>query len=1063
VLAAVLAGGVFAAASAGAQEHRLWVGLDLDLDDSTGCSLDGADSSGIQTADGFEWVAEVSITPSGSAAEVTKIENLGCDDAETRTDLAWASVGSDASTPWNVGHQVEDPISGLVLGDVVELEIDTADLGIGNRVRIALLSESAGGHRDTLLTLDGTSAGASIVFPGVENVPSLSGGALGTLVLLLFASAWVTVRRSVLTLALWIFALGLSAERGIAAIALVADGFVEDWGSLRALASDPAEDSETNDPAADILDLFVDWSGSNLAVRVDVADLSAEVCAHSETPCSYLSAGSGESLSDAVSALAEGARLVIESGDYQVAGKLDIPAKGIHILAADGVTLHNTIGAFEESGGWVEVVGSNGIYRSADAYEITSLSTHSRAWGRFYVDEEAFMLMPYACYEALSSANTFYPADETTLSDPPDCDQRPYVGPGLYWDKDGSQSDALGLGSTPGHIFIRMDTSPEPLNSLVADPDFSIDEDPNDTVMEITIDGPRLQLEFDDIVVSNLTMELGSIRIGASTEGGELRDIVLDGPTYDAPIEVYTGASDYLFDGLTIEQNFPAWITWKDTKKLFYDTIRYSAISLNGRDADDMTNGIEAIHDIRLRNSTIQNVHDGLELNGDSYHHLYIADNTFLNVQDDGIQLGSSAYEIEIARNRFEQVGTSISRHGTGANEFPGYKYIHHNYIDASTPKYYCREIASGDYGETSCDSEGKLTLRGFHLHEGSGWYIDGDPRYYYNNTVIVNGEMIGVGFQGQDYQTQCTGTDFENVGTVGCSLDDEDSCTAICIDESDDDFGELCANSTSCVTCSGAGTCSNHELPYSQPSLVFNNVFVQLDNVASSFVESPKWSILAPPVLITGGNLYYQPPPPYACYGDDFPGELGHTYRCDPEATDDPCNSICVSGDNSLLAQPCGSNGDCNSSGKNDGRCSSSADCQMTDRIFEMSNSICGLEGFQADHCKGVGSWSPQISPEWDYGSTNVLFSWNLEEGGLQDSSELDQVTYVPDCGWLSEQLDSTMSVIEPIDLSGIDEAYSVTVNGVEKWSLSLEKPLPGVDPGDPYRGVTPCVNSGE
>ena len=92
------------------------------------------------------------------------------------------------------------------------------------------------------------------------------------------------------------------------------------------------------------------------------------------------------------------------------------------------------------------------------------------------------------------------------------------------------------------------------------------------------------------------------------------------------------------------------------------------------------------------------------------------------------------------------------------------------------------------------------------------------------------------------------------------------------------------------------------------------------------------------------------------------------------------------------------------------------------------------------------------------DDDTLDVSFSWGLEEGGLHDSSELDLDTYIPDCTWLSLQVDGDGYVIEPVDLASIDGAYSVSVDGDVEWTLSLEKPLPGVDPGDPYRGWTPC-----
>lgn len=1053
-----------------AQDHRLWVGLDLDLDDSTGCSIDGEDSSGDQTATGFEWKVELVVTPSTPTAAVEKVESLRCDDAETRLDLvAWESHGEDTDTPWSVGiGNGEDPGTGEGPGDVVEFEIDTTDLGIGEQVRIVVFSESAEGHGDTLLTVDGTSGGASILFPNVVSVPALSAGVLAILVFLLFVSALLGVRRWPATLALWVAVFGLAAERGIASITLVLDGGVIDWAGVSVLASDPAEDSASNDPAGDILALFVDWSGTNLAFRIDVADLSVEMCADPDS-CTYFSTDSTETLSATLSGLADGARLVIEPGDYELVGTTTIGGSGVHILAEDGVTIHNTIAEFQETGeaNWFDAGG--GIYHSENPYEIDSesLSNHDRAWGRFYVVVEAFMLMPYACYEALSSTNYFDTTDDEDYSG--DCEEKPYVGPGIYWDKEGSvgSDSELGFELEPGHIFIRMDTSPEPLNSLVAESDFSIDPNPNNSVIEITIDGPRLQLGGDDILVSNLTMVLGSIRIGGESEGGELRDVVLDGPTYDAPIEIYTGASDYLFDGLTIEQNFPPWFTWVDTKNIFFDTIRYSAISLNGRDADDIDDGIEAIHDITLRNSTIQNVHDGLELISDDYHHLYIADNTFLNVQDDAIQLGSQSYEIEIADNTFEEVGTSVSRHGTSQdgeeNPFPGYKYIHHNYIDASTPKYYCREVSAGNFGDGStCDENGMLTLRAFQVHLGDGWGPDGDTRYIYNNTVIVDGQMIGIGFQGQEYASYCVDGGFGDnpEEKVDCDFTVAGDCDGKCVDAPETG----CDNDGDCGSsgqCSSGATCQNYELPYHQPSLVFNNVFVQLDNVTSSFVESPQWSILAPPVLITGGNLYYQPPPDDACAGDDFTDALGDNYPCDP-LTDNSCR-ICIEGDSSMLEFSCETNPECSPSGSGSGRCSASAVCQMTDRVFKMSGTVCGLTDFQIHHCKGDPNWTPQIAPPWnseykagfDENYTEVEFSWDLEEGGLQDSSELELDTYVPAC--------DTEDTIAPIDLTAIDRDYTVSAGGSEIWELSLKEPLPGVESGVSYRGATPCPDSSD
>ena len=88
-------------------------------------------------------------------------------------------------------------------------------------------------------------------------------------------------------------------------------------------------------------------------------------------------------------------------------------------------------------------------------------------------------------------------------------------------------------------------------------------------------------------------------------------------------------------------------------------------------------------------------------------------------------------------------------------------------------------------------------------------------------------------------------------------------------------------------------------------------------------------------------------------------------------------------------------------------------------------------------------------------YSDIGVELSWKLEDNGLFDDSELDPLTYVPDC--------STETEFAPIDLTLIDGNYHVVNENGTRWELSLEKPLPGVDPGDPYRGVTPCVGGGE
>ena len=89
----------------------------------------------------------------------------------------------------------------------------------------------------------------------------------------------------------------------------------------------------------------------------------------------------------------------------------------------------------------------------------------------------------------------------------------------------------------------------------------------------------------------------------------------------------------------------------------------------------------------------------------------------------------------------------------------------------------------------------------------------------------------------------------------------------------------------------------------YGQPSLVFNNVFIQLDETENLLVETPKWSLIAPPVLITGGNYYIRTPATDACSGGGFPGDLAGDFVCDIAATD-PCNGLCVEGSDVMLGE---------------------------------------------------------------------------------------------------------------------------------------------------------------
>ncbi|MCH2170698.1 hypothetical protein MK489_07925 [Myxococcota bacterium] len=1019
---AAWAGILIASASAGAQEHQFWVGFDVDRDASTGCNLNGGDESGDATVSGFEWAAAIRVDPNEGAPQVTSVAGSSCDAGDTVSSETWGPWSEDFSTGWPVGVDLDG-----VIGDVIELRVETSTLSLQGRVRLAVLSESAGGHRDTLVTKNGSSGGADILFPSNAVVPALTSPSLVVLALAIAVLAARWIRHPIPGSPAWIALFALGTARAVWALTFSLDGQVDDWAGVPVLATDLSEDSETNDPSADLLTLFAAWDDGDIAIRIDASDLGLDLCDHSGTVCHYVeteeeggsdSLGTGSSsapwatLANAVDNLAEGDRVIVRSGTYQETDRIFIQEEDVHVVAEDGVVLHNTIEDFTETNqdSWVVHDEDASVYRSAVAYDATG---EERAWGYFLTDESdpesALMLLSYDCYEALAADHSDYPEDDQNFN----CDELPNIGPGMYWDVDGDVTeDADGGALDAGHLFVRMTTNSPQFEAVADSNGWDIDEDPNLTVMKITVDGPFLQLNGSNVQVSNLTLELGSLRMGGGTSGNVLREITLDGPAVESPIEFYSGGSQHLLDSLTIDQKFPEYVTWKDTKVLFKSALMYAAITLN--DHDEASGYPDAIHHITLQDSILKDTHDGLELNQDAYHHVYIHGNQFLGAQDDAIQLGSSTYDVEISGNTFVEVGTSTSRHGVGGNDYPGRKYIHHNFIDVSTPKYYCRDTE----GETSCWDEGPQTMRAFGLHDGEGWEADGDARYIYNNTVVMDGDILGVGLHGQEYQDHCSGGGFHHVsGDHACDIeasDPDDVCNGICVRgkdvsvscEADDDCDSSAGSGDG--VCSSGAVCTTRSLPYGQPSLIFNNVFVQLDETTQFTTQSPKWAILAPATLILDGNYYYRPP------------------------------------------------GGSSSEGP-----------------FEMSGSRCEFDLYRDELCIEVTSthpegWDPQITPEWEYTGYTAAYDWGIEDQGLFDDSDLDTDTYIPNCEWLSEQVDpDSGEVIEAVDLTALDGAYTLskvdpnTGAETEVWSLSVVPELPGVDGS--YRGDTPCSDSEE
>ncbi len=837
---------------AGAQEHIFWIGFDEDPTSETGCEIETADDATVDPGDperlsGLDGYVEIRVDPSpsdGSATpQVTGTWAAECDRFTDPADPNWTAPrpfgGTDADWALNVD-------TGLASADVVEAlipasSLPTGVLDLGSKTRVVLWSRSVMGYRDYLDADDSALYSHELLY---APEPAFGGVLIFLGFFVLAMGGCCRAGRISRSAFLWAGFWAASIAQVSWAIGLSIDGELVSWSESELVATDASQDSEAGDPSSDLVAFYASAleDGSGLVVRIDVYDLEPDVgCDHLGDPsaCAEIVADpvSTDLISTAVEALGdsenpdenllEDARIVLRAGTYRETQRIMVKADGSWIVAEDGVVIQNHLEEFfdlevvPEAGGdpvapWEEWDATRNLYRSVNAYTTVGEGV-TRAWGSFVLSEadsgsgveaEERMLVSYPCYGAIAS-DTFLNHEDASCKSNEDpltaCDENtttcPFIGSGIFWDE------------SSGHLYARLlsgsstGEEPRPLEDLLdSNSSWLVDSNPNNVPMKVTLDGPWLQLDASRVHVGNIEMELGSIRMGGGSTHNELSYITLDGPAVESPIEIYSGGSHHIFDHLTLDQKFPEWLTWDDTKDIYTGSLQYAALTLNSQ-GDEMP---DVIHHIEVRNSIFRNAHDGLELNLDAYRHVLIHGNQFTNIQDDGVQLGSSIHDVEIAYNEMFQVGTGVSRHAVGANDYPGRKYIHHNFIDASTEKYYCRLDSTSSFS-SSCDENGKNTLRGFNLHGATSnpgdWGEDGDARHYYNNTVLVNDEIIGVGLHGQK--------------------GDE------------------------------------NELPFWRPSLVLNNVFIQTNFTASVISQSPKWVTLAPPVLIMDGNYYYRPPPP--------------------------------------------------------------------------------------------------------------------------------------------------------------------------------------------------------
>lgn len=565
----------------------------------------------------------------------------------------------------------------------------------------------------------------------------------------------------------------------------------------------------------------------------------------------------------AASQLADGDALMVQAGLYPESQRILLSESNIAIIG-DGKPLIDA-SAYDlkdtQTDSWELHQVDLGIYRSKESFEIEdpSIAFHYVA-ASFDFRGEHHKFVSFPCYGALASGHSEYfssdksactmengsgqedagksvynfecsrregaESDSEALDSAgfdyvdPNYSHCPYIGPGVYWDRDG-----LVDSSAPGRLYLRLGTSTPQIDFLdpLGERFAALPSDPNHLAIRASLQGTQLYQEslgLENIHVTGLKLVHGAIRVGGDSTNATFHDIELDGTTSDNAVEIYSGASFVTLDELTIDDLLPEWVTWDDVKTIYKDQLMNHGISFN-----KAANGDEVIHDVSITNSTIRNIHDAVEMVGDAYHHFEISNNLFEDIQDDVVQLGTATYDIDIHRNTMVEVGTSVSKQGQGGeeNQKRGTKYIHHNVIDVSEKKLFCRlQAGTGDYKSSSCDEDGAFSRDAFASHDPGSTGSYGDPRYIYNNTIVLNGGEVSYGFKG------------EHVNSEGSPF-----------------FGRY---------------------PFGVPSLVFNNIFIQKDPEAPITRSSPNWHRLyqpywteAPPepgegpVLIADGNVYYR------------------------------------------------------------------------------------------------------------------------------------------------------------------------------------------------------------
>ena len=403
-----------------------------------------------------------------------------------------------------------------------------------------------------------------------------------------------------------------------------------------------------------------------------------------------------------------GGKIFLRGGIYRETNiklsRLGALAKPLEIVGYpnEQVVIDGAIQEFSGScdTGWRLHDGSKHIYETISVFK-----QYKKIYGHIRIGHGYVKLVSYENLRDLSSTNAFFNTNGSI-----------YVGPGLYYSQN------------TGKIYIRLVKPPNlPQNDLFS-PTINIDPDKNDIVLSpfnygfivdkcnsnypISISGLSIVNTYTAVLISS-SQNINIININFS----QIKYGVL----------IKDGSKKIAIQNSNFNQNIPEWIAWSDVK-----ISTKPAHSLQNNDIEINKNS----QNILIENCTFNNSWDAINAISTA-NNLHIMSNTFLGVRDDCIQLGSSTSDVEIGHNKMIHVFTGISRHGSGNNNKPGSKYIHHNIIDSTKPMYVGRsdpdKTLKSNYPWIS--ESPMMNNPPFGIHKS--WEIGLDPFKIYNNTII--------------------------------------------------------------------------------------------------------------------------------------------------------------------------------------------------------------------------------------------------------------------------------------------------------------------------------------